>query len=40
MSFMDATVFVLATSLVMMVFVSRTNIDKSRVRVRVKANRK
>nr|BDT28596.1 hypothetical protein BHI3_20620 [Bacteriovorax sp. HI3] len=40
MSFMDATVFVLATSLVMMVFVTRTNIDKSRVRVKVKANRK
>lgn len=39
MSFMDATVFVLATSLVMMVFVSKTNLEKSRVRVKVKTKR-
>lgn len=39
MSFMDATVFVLATSLVMMVFVSKTNLEKSRVKVKVKAKR-
>ena len=39
MTFMDATVFVLATSLVMMVFVSKTNIEKSRVRIKVKTKK-
>lgn len=39
MTFMDAAVFVLATSLVMMVFVSKTNIEKSRVRIKVKAKK-
>lgn len=36
MSFLDAAAFVLGTSLVMMVFVAKTNIEKSRVRVRAK----
>lgn len=39
MTFMDAAVFVLATSLVMMIFVSKTNIEKSRVRIKVKAKK-
>ncbi len=36
MTFMDVAVFVLATSLVMIGFVSRTDLNKSRVRVRVR----
>lgn len=39
MSLLDVTVFVLGTSLVMMVFVAKTNIEKSRVRVKVKAKK-
>lgn len=39
MNFMDATIFVLATGLVMLVFVAKTNLEKSRVRVKVKAKK-
>lgn len=39
MTFLDAAFFVLGTTLVMMVFVSKTNIEKSRVKVRVKARK-
>lgn len=37
MTFLDAATFVLATSLVMIIFVAKTNLEKSKVRVKVKA---
>ncbi len=39
MNFLDVSVFVLGVSAVMMVFVSKTNVEKSRVRVKVKAKK-
>ena len=37
MNFLDAVTFVVGTSLVMIIFVAKTNLEKSRVKV--KANR-
>lgn len=39
MNFLDAATFVLGTSLVMIIFVAKTNLEKSRVRVKVKAKK-
>ena len=36
MSFLDAAVFVFGTSFVMMVFVAKTDLEKSRVRAKAK----
>lgn len=40
MNFLDLAAFVLASSTVMIVFVAKTNLEKSRVRVKANRTRK
>ncbi len=40
MNFMDLIAFVGATSLVVMLFVAKTNIEKSKVKIKVRVNSK